>query len=544
MFKLVISDDEGKTTTVPLVRDEITIGRKEGNTIRLTDRNVSRRHAKLQKQNGGYVLQDLGSYNGTVINGTRLSDQRALKMGDQIVIGDYKLNIVEENGAQVAPAASAAPAAASQVETYEAPAQQPGHHPQATMPAIPTALGVPPPTQTAVPDHLKRLQLVFLAPAGTPSTFVITKVPVLLGRSEIADVSLPFSSISREHAKIVVENDQLVIEDLGSSNGVVVNGERVKKKSISAGDQITMGVVECKLSRVGDATALIPAPSAAVPAAAEPVAEPKKSSVGLLVGVGVLVAALGGGGVMFMNKSNTTPNTSQNTTVVTGTEPANNGAGTVAAPPSANNGSTTGQQAATPTPTGAETQPPANPQAPTPGTQQPSTQDPPANNGTAANVAPQTGGTEPENPPQNTGAQGTEPVQPTRSGSETGTRRVRSSSNNSGTSNSTPPSTPNPNVVGTGPTQRPTPGPTQPTNPTSSGSSSGQSAAQCLLANNFQCVVDALRGRAATEVEFNQLVTAYRGLHNTAAAEQTMRRYLARFPDGRYAERYRDTLGQ
>ena len=47
MFKLVIQDDEGKTTVVPLIRDEITIGRKEGNTIRLTERNVSRRHARI-----------------------------------------------------------------------------------------------------------------------------------------------------------------------------------------------------------------------------------------------------------------------------------------------------------------------------------------------------------------------------------------------------------------------------------------------------------------------------------------------------------------
>src|SRR5690242_6685063 len=109
MFKLVISDDEGKTTSVPLVRDEITIGRKEGNTIRLTDRNVSRRHAKLQKQNGHYLLHDLGSYNGIVINGARLGDAQPLKTGDQILIGDYKLAIMEENTAQVAapPAAAA-----------------------------------------------------------------------------------------------------------------------------------------------------------------------------------------------------------------------------------------------------------------------------------------------------------------------------------------------------------------------------------------------------------------------------------------------------
>jgi len=42
MQKLLIEDDEGKTVVVPLIRDEITIGRQEGNTIRLSEQNVSR----------------------------------------------------------------------------------------------------------------------------------------------------------------------------------------------------------------------------------------------------------------------------------------------------------------------------------------------------------------------------------------------------------------------------------------------------------------------------------------------------------------------
>src|SRR5687768_5989510 len=91
MFKLVISDDEGKTTVVPLVRDEITIGRKEGNTIRLTERNVSRRHAKLKKANGAFLVEDLASYNGVKVNGRRIDRESHLKAGDQISIGDYLL---------------------------------------------------------------------------------------------------------------------------------------------------------------------------------------------------------------------------------------------------------------------------------------------------------------------------------------------------------------------------------------------------------------------------------------------------------------------
>src|SRR5947208_3336221 len=93
MNKLIIEDDEGKAVVVPLIRDEISIGRQEGNTIRLTERNVSRRHARLVRYEGRYLLEDLGSHTGTRINGAPIKGQVALSDGDQIVIGDYKLAI-------------------------------------------------------------------------------------------------------------------------------------------------------------------------------------------------------------------------------------------------------------------------------------------------------------------------------------------------------------------------------------------------------------------------------------------------------------------
>src|SRR3954468_8043462 len=91
MYKLIIEDDEGKTTVVPLIRDEITIGRKEGNTIRLTERNVSRRHAKLSKANGSVFIEDLSSYNGIKGNGDRIAARSPISEGDRIQIGDYQL---------------------------------------------------------------------------------------------------------------------------------------------------------------------------------------------------------------------------------------------------------------------------------------------------------------------------------------------------------------------------------------------------------------------------------------------------------------------
>src|SRR5690349_16110931 len=103
MFKLVIQDDEGKTTVVPLIRDEITIGRKEGNTIRLTERNVSRKHAKISRANGAVAIEDLGSYNGVRVNGTRISQRTVLSISDRVQIGDYLIELKAEGAEQPVP---------------------------------------------------------------------------------------------------------------------------------------------------------------------------------------------------------------------------------------------------------------------------------------------------------------------------------------------------------------------------------------------------------------------------------------------------------
>src|SRR4051812_26714291 len=134
MYKLIIEDDEGKTTVVPLIRDEITIGRKEGNTIRLTERNVSRRHAKLLKQNGTVFIEDLTSYNGIKVNGDRIAGRAPVNEGDRIQIGDYQLALkLDKATAATAPTAPQVPVAT------QAPAAEMGE--QKTTPFLKDANG-------------------------------------------------------------------------------------------------------------------------------------------------------------------------------------------------------------------------------------------------------------------------------------------------------------------------------------------------------------------------------------------------------------------
>src|SRR5438477_1084547 len=69
----------------------MTIGRMEGNTIRLTERNVSRKHARLSRQNGALYIEDLTSFTGVRVNGTKIASPTPLREGDEVQIGDYKL---------------------------------------------------------------------------------------------------------------------------------------------------------------------------------------------------------------------------------------------------------------------------------------------------------------------------------------------------------------------------------------------------------------------------------------------------------------------
>jgi pSer/pThr/pTyr-binding forkhead associated (FHA) protein len=70
--------------------DPVTIGRMPECEVVLSDQNVSRRHAEVRRQNGEFVVVDLGSTNGTRVNGTGIRERR-LADGDEITVGSSTL---------------------------------------------------------------------------------------------------------------------------------------------------------------------------------------------------------------------------------------------------------------------------------------------------------------------------------------------------------------------------------------------------------------------------------------------------------------------
>ncbi len=231
MWKLVIEDDEGKRTVVPLTRDQYSIGRKEGNTIRLTERNVSREHARLHKRNGApapekptFVLEDLTSYNGVFVNGLRVAQLHDLAHGDLVQIGDYRIVLQDEVLAD-----------AQELGATES---------KQTIPSAPNARAA------ALMDRPNRL--VMLAGPAPGSEFPLDRERLSIGRAEDATISVNHNSVSRMHCEVHALGDgRFEIVDKGSSNGVRVNGAELRRGIIESGDLIELGDVKFKFIGAG-----------------------------------------------------------------------------------------------------------------------------------------------------------------------------------------------------------------------------------------------------------------------------------------------------
>jgi len=310
-MKLVIEDDEGRRTVVPITRSEITIGRKDGNTIRLTERNVSRFHARLLRQELNIFIEDLNSYTGVRINGDRISGRVQVAEGDLIEIGDYHLALQAEGGAEAlaaqataeatvrdanpslgeetvkvpmpadtpqAPAPMAAPAPIPEVPLAAeamAPAAVPDITPTPDAPEVPEAVAAPevePPAKrpepTAIirPDQIEadaqtssageipendRAKLVVVATGLAGQEFALTRREMVIGRTDDNDVTLDHRSVSRHHAKVVFGGSSYSVVDLKSANGVLVNGEEYTQTVLRPGDIVELGHVQLRFIEPG-----------------------------------------------------------------------------------------------------------------------------------------------------------------------------------------------------------------------------------------------------------------------------------------------------
>lgn len=99
--------------------------------------------------------------------------------------------------------------------------------------------------------HSTELALRFISGKYQGGEFPLTEgVPVVVGRSSDLDMVLVEEMVSRRHARIELVRGSVIVEDLGSTNGTFVNGERVEKAYLSEGDRLLIGTSILKLVAV------------------------------------------------------------------------------------------------------------------------------------------------------------------------------------------------------------------------------------------------------------------------------------------------------
>src|SRR5437762_12507313 len=125
-FRLIVRRGPQPNQIYELNKDIITLGRDITNDIVINDPECSRHHCRLTRGGGGYTLEDLGSTNGTFVNGQRLSGARPLSGGDVIGLGEtvtlsYEITLPVGDPNQMATMVNPSPAPQSGYSAQPAP---------------------------------------------------------------------------------------------------------------------------------------------------------------------------------------------------------------------------------------------------------------------------------------------------------------------------------------------------------------------------------------------------------------------------------------
>ena len=227
---------------VPLTEGEpLLIGRKRGDLL-LDDPLASSTHAQIVPKDDGWSIQDLGSTNGTLVDG-RLVREATLRPGAEIVIGNTRMVLfIDLAEAQITqgPQGGAQPQLELAWLLDEELVELQGSPERTRSPAdlIDQDLRLPP-GMNAVAE--------VIAGSDAGKVYRFTRGNVAIGRKN-GEIPLSDLEVSRRHAVIEVFGREMIfLRDLGSTNGTYHNGRRVNVSRLRNGDTVGIGRTVLKL---------------------------------------------------------------------------------------------------------------------------------------------------------------------------------------------------------------------------------------------------------------------------------------------------------
>ncbi len=180
--KLILSKGTPSAREHELIKAETVIGRDSTVDITFASPGVSRRHARVLREGDTYVVEDLGSSNGTFVNGTRLTGRQILKSGDEIRLGQA-VTITYE---------APLPANAGKTMAQSAP--------DMSISGMQTMIGEEPALSAAMTSAPP--QLVITVAGGSSRSHTLTRPVLTIGRTEDNDIVIPSGIVSHQHARL------------------------------------------------------------------------------------------------------------------------------------------------------------------------------------------------------------------------------------------------------------------------------------------------------------------------------------------------------
>ncbi|MGI8638862.1 MAG: FHA domain-containing protein [Pyrinomonadaceae bacterium] len=232
----------GHKTAIPykITKDITWLGRDPNGDIVFDSSAamVSRKHAEIRRQNNDFTVYDNGSFNGTLVNEQRISAPTPLYHNDEIQFGLGGPVLRFNAPSRIAPkgASLAGQRSIAIGQLAELP-QQIGSQT--------IALNVGTMSQEISNNRTAQPTLLMSLTFGG-------KKELTIGRADTSDIKIDGLQISNSHARLLQTNSGIVIEDLNSTNGVYVNGQRITRQNITPPDAVQIGSFLIKIDEAGN----------------------------------------------------------------------------------------------------------------------------------------------------------------------------------------------------------------------------------------------------------------------------------------------------
>jgi pSer/pThr/pTyr-binding forkhead associated (FHA) protein len=216
--KLVLLNPNGPEQEFELAKASISLGRAATNDVILDDVRVSRSHAHLGCGEEGVTLVDMGSSNGTRVNGIRIK-RTTLVPGDTISLGSQQLRYLVDD-----------PSEDLGLTVIDTEAQLDRTIADEYLPVV--------------INETRDPSLVIVTSDATWSIDLKDLDRATIGRDENCIVFIDAENVSRRHAEVQQRDQAFLLKDLGSTNGVWVRGQKIDEHILQDGDVFRIGAAQ------------------------------------------------------------------------------------------------------------------------------------------------------------------------------------------------------------------------------------------------------------------------------------------------------------